>query len=266
MDCTGDGAGSAQDDRRRKVHGETRQGQRVAFGTIASLGAVALVLLVAPAALGSPAVHRASIIAPYHGYPYVATTVNMNGCGATASNWKPPAFSLATGVAVLGEKSHAIACGSPASASVGTAIGIAGLFGKGFTTTSGVHHLVAHWKVVWGGKLVAVPGKGAVLAETYLAAFAALYDGTTGVYHYSTHNWTAINATTNGTVSFNSTKAVSIYVNATLVAGHTYYVITYVEGATSALATGTATGGSADAYLNKATFGNAGTLTSFTIS
>jgi hypothetical protein len=230
------------------------------------LVAVACLLVLAPLAQGSGPRALTTWTAPYHGFPHVANTVSMYGCGSTASNWKPAAFSTATGVAVLGEKSHAVACGSPASYSIGFATGLAGLFSKGFTATSGAHHVVVHWKAVWGTKLVAIPGKGAVYASEFVAAYASIYDATNGTSFHQANNWSASKFTTSGNVTFNGTKAVTLYVNATLVAGHSYYIITYVYGTTYAYASGTATGGSADANLNKATFGNSGKLTSVTIS
>jgi hypothetical protein len=246
--------------------GSARPRRGLVAGTTVALAAVALILIVAPWAQGSGSRALTTLHAPYHGFPYVANSASTFGCGGTAANWKPAAFSTATGAALLGEHAHAVPCGSPASFSVGIASGDAGFFSSAFTATSGVHHVVVHWKVVWGAKLMATPGKGSAFAEDFVAGFAEIYDGTTSTTFHQAHNWSQTNMTFNGTVTFNGSKTVSLYVNATLVTGHTYFVITYIYGTATAYATGTATGGSADAMLNKATLGNSGKLTSITIS
>jgi hypothetical protein len=243
-----------------------RPRRRWVAGSSVALAAVALLLIAAPWAQGAGTRALTTLHAPYHGFPQVGNTVTTLGCGATASNWKPAAFSTTTGAAILGEHGHAVACGSPASFSIGEAVSQAGFFSAAFTTTSAAHHVVAHWKLVWGAKLVAIPGKGKVVASDVVSVFAEIYDGTASKTFGQANSWSQSNSTTNGTVTFNGTKTVSIYVNATLIAGHTYFVVTWVQGTAYGYATGNATGGSADAMLNKATFGNSGKLTSVTIS
>ena len=260
------------------------------------VGTLAIVLVMA----ASPATAAGS-----HSYrpPYTTSAgavyqvLGGGACGTAAAigavNW-----SSTTGVATAGGKTSAKGCpvqvggvgGSSygeyeAEIDVGVPIKIA---------STGLHSIVVNWKINAATASSYTPGTcylGAnstgvwyceSLAYWEVFAEASIVDQTNNTVFYGNNSFDAYNESYNqtewvfgtyyngsGSFGFGSFGSAALYINASLVKGHSYAVVTYIEVISEAALeayNAAVKGGSASSSANMATGPNKATLTSIVVS
>jgi hypothetical protein len=227
--------------------GTTWQG-RLGRG-IGIAGAITVVTLfvgsaaAAPSIIASPAT---TYRAPYSGVEDSNEFGLLSGsggpiCGVSESFPVSPIFNMTSGHANQSVKAAAHSCGP--GTSFASPEEDAGFVSMAYTTTSGLHHLKANWALDFAVRLAATPGGASQSATASFSVTTQFYllDETNGSMFNSNNSPYVIYQITSGTYSHDYPSIhLSIYLNATLVKGHTYQfgVFLYV-GASASVSPGT---------------------------
>ena len=256
----GSGAGVSASERRTHWRiGRAPLGLSTAF-------AVGLVALLAGGAVAAPAASHPSLVS--YGPPYTGTTSAVlfgvvSGCGASGGYPVFPGFNLTTGNATSTQKAASKSCGGASTSSSFAAI--ISFETLAFTTTAGLHHIKAVWTLRYTVSLAATPGPtGQSASASYSVQLSLyLYDRTNGTTFFQNHTVIVSSAITTGAYThvFAGLKK-TVYLNATLVAGHSYQI--QAEISASAATSVSALGSTSSAMLNMGSAGKAGTMTSLT--
>jgi hypothetical protein len=230
---------------RHERPGPRAHGQSTWPGLIAVIGVLALVATSAGAG-GVPPL--ALVKSPYSGHAITGKIVTTNGCGGVAKAVRPPTFNLSSGRARFIGSSSVAGCGAAGvMSSSGTSLH-AGLGGMGLSFTSGAHKVWVNWTVAWTVNLTATAGNFTQMASAYatVSAFAYVFDATNNSVFYPTNSWSASLSTGSGALNRFLSVNVSLVISGTLVATHSYTVVTAIVGNEGTLlssgGTGTATG------------------------
>jgi hypothetical protein len=256
---------AASDERASRVLHQRPTGPLVGFGLALAVIALAAILVTSPLAAGAPTGRSVSSAKPFIGKVTTARSLAYLGCGVTAKITKLPKFSLKTGVEMLAEKTTAKECASPLGYNTATATGDAGMWGKPFTPTAGLHHVVVQWTVRWSSTITAHLGPhqaiGQGQASTYLVAVLYLVDESNGTYLPAANSWTSYSHTSNGTFVTTPSASVTLYLNQTLLASNTYAIATWIYASSGSYAASTG-GSTASATVSLANSGGSTVLTS----
>jgi hypothetical protein len=161
--------------------------------------------------------------APYSGTVETGFLGNPLGCGIGADFPVLPFFNLTSGQALASVKATAHSCGST-NASVYLQSN-AGFTSASYKTTTGVHHLAAHWLLTFSVSLSAKPGTAGHAVRAQFAVYFQfeLFDRTTGLTYYQGNYPEIYDTVTSGTYSHTYTKlSESVFLNATLIKGDSY--------------------------------------------
>lgn len=238
-------------------------------GSALGVAAIALVMILTPFSQAAPVAFGTVVYhAPYAGKPVTGSFMQSVDCKVSGSYPKMPAFNRATGLEQVSVKSSARSCPSGLGYGWEDTTGSAGDWTPSFHGISGAYHVVVKWKVTWSATLKANLGPhftGAAHSTLYLVGILYLYDGTNLTYLPATSTWSAFNATYNGTATFHSSVVATMYLNQTVILGHTYNIATWIDVSSYAYASSFGPS-SASASVNVGTLGNGAQLLSITRS
>lgn len=208
---------------------------------LASLAALALSVLtvLAPLSQGAPVHPLKTFAPPYNGKAIVGTNVQTLGCGVKGTIPTHPKFTTSTGVGVEALKAKAKSCPSGLGYNWVNAEASVGYFSKPITGLSGVHHVVVQWTVAWASTISASRGptsSGSAHATSYIVATLYLLDQTNLTYLPPANGWGWYVATYNGTSTVSSSANVTMYLNQTLAAGHTFEITCAISASSYAWA------------------------------
>ena len=201
--------------------------------------------------------------APYSGLEYGYIFDSQTGCGTTIGVPVLPSFNLTTGQAHASVKETARSCGTKnASADIEA---FPELLITSFTTSAGLHHIVARWVATLSVALAASAGAAPQQAEAGFAVYESLElsDLTTGMDYFPSILPTVSVYILTGTYAQTYTKVHQTdYLNVTLSSTHSYEMFVDLVATTYVFATpGTCT---ATASLNIGSGSNHAVLSSVT--
>jgi hypothetical protein len=261
--------GSGADAHVEQYRTETRRpAGRLARGSALIGSVVALLLVLMPLGQAATVHANTTFSAPYNGKGITSTLLQTLGCGVKGTIPTHPKFTTSTGAAVLVVKTKAKSCPAALGYNWVIAGGGVGYFSKPFHGLSGAHAVVATWSVSWTSVITAGLGPrstGAAHATSFLVATLYLLDETNLTYLLPSNSWGWFSSTTNGTVSVSSSATVSMFLNQTLVASHSYMITASID-ATSYCQASSQGPSVATGSLSLSGSGNSTKLTSLTLS
>ena len=202
-------------------------GSRGRYRTSLGIGAaVFLVTLLVGGASAAPA--PPSVSSVIHHAPYTGTLDDTfigepTGCGISANFPVLPFFNLTMGEGLESVKATAHSCGSANSTVYLQSA--TGFTSTAFTTTTGIHHLTSNWVLNFSASLSAKPGGGGQEARANFAVYLEfeLVDKTSSATFYQSNFPELFAIATSGGFSQSYPQVHdTVYLNASLVKGHSY--------------------------------------------
>jgi hypothetical protein len=197
--------------------------KRSMLSLVTAVAAVTLLVGTASAAPASGLHASVTYSPPYSGTPGAAITGGSVGCGGSGSILLFPSFNLTTGKGVQSAKASAKSCGS-----IGSSVDLTlstGFNSSNFTTTSGLHRIVAHWTLTFSVSLAAKAGSASQGADAvfYVGEGVSVYDATNHTLIAGAPTKVVTDLISSGTYSHTYSKVrMTSWNNATLVKGHVY--------------------------------------------
>jgi hypothetical protein len=185
--------------------------------------AVGLVVLLVGSASAAPV--SSTVLAVVHSAPYTGTLDDTfvgepTGCGISANFPVLPFFNLTMGQALESVKASAHSCG--AANSTVYLQSAAGFTSTSFTASNGLHHLTSNWVLNFSANLSAIRGTGSQVARAMFAVYLEfeLFDRTSGFTFYQS-NYPELFGSGTSSVTYPEVRE-TVFLNATLVKGHSY--------------------------------------------
>jgi hypothetical protein len=193
---------------------------------LAALG-IAILLVGTPSATAAVSPAGTSVhTAPYSGAESASFIGEPIGCGGSLSLPVLPYLNMTSGQAFESIQTSAKSCGT-----TNTTVYLesaTGFTSTPFTTSAELHRLSANWMLNFTVKLVAKPGASQSARAQFAVYFEfQLIDRTTETMYYQNNYPELYSIVSSGTYSHTYTSvSESVYLNATLVKGHSYeYVV-----------------------------------------
>lgn len=261
------GQSSGLRDRANETGRSGRNGAKWLAGSVVGVIAIACLLALSPLGQSVQVNVKTTLKAPYVGKSGIFQQLTSLGCGGTPTMVKAPTLSMSTGVGLASVKSHAASCTNGGGSDTIVAAAGFGAWIAPFKAVGTAHTLVLHWAITWNTTLKATPGAlgSTAGASTTLLLSGSFQDAVTGAIFYTAHNWSQGNFTSNGSLGYKHTALVSLFLNATLVSGHMYYIVSQFT-VLAVCSTSDSGGSTCDAAVNVGSAGNSAKLTSIVYS
>ena len=187
------------------------------------------------------------------------------GCGKGSVTEPALSFDPTTGIGDIAQTSRASDRGCPSGPAYETANGSSNVLfiGANFTTTAGHHRVVSHWIIDWRMRVSEIangsPSPPAACVVFSLSTYLMGLHGRT--FGQGSNAWDPGALCTNlGNLTVSAVSHVALVTNATLLAGHTYFLVANMSVFTGVYIS--AMGTSATASFNAGTSGHFARLVS----